>query len=1160
MRRSSAVVVAALVGGVLVAGGVASAAPTSSPAVENSIGFKLGCDGYEHPGLGSISDEFHSTGVTISAPEKVVAGSTFTYRVQPGAMTVPTSGHAGRSAIRWTRMKYDFDIPAGVSLVDAQVVAGTSSNLSGAAPSVIRINDGGSPDAAGTHLRIAGNNQTADSNGGGGNGPSTSKNDDGGIGAEAGKTFRLPAIDVTVIAGGAGSTVQPKLRVTDGNSGSFDSPKNAFTFLQREKDFFTVAYWERYNCSPHDSRSAGLNAGGQALATVNIVAQAGTTTAVTSGGSATIGQSTNLVAQVSPAPTGGTVQFKDGGTDIGAPVTVVNGVATLPHTFTAAGDHSITAVYDGVLEFLTSTSAAHTVSVAAADVQTTTSLTVPSSAVEQTSVALTANIAPAAEGGTVQFKDGGVDIGGSIAVTAGAATLDHTFTATGTHSITAVYSGTAGFGGSSSQAQSIEISSSAQSTTTTLQVPATAVTGSAVDLTATVAPSNAVGSVQFKSNGAAIGSPVTVTAGVATLSHAFDVAGAQSVTADFTAGAGFVSSSAAAQTVTVSDPAPVDVETTTSLSVPATAITGTAVDLTATVAPNNAVGTVQFKSNGTAIGSPVTVSGGTATLSHTFDVAGAQSVTADFTAGAGFVSSSAAAQTVTVSDPAPVDVETTTSLSVPATAITGTAVDLTATVAPNNAVGTVQFKSNGTAIGSPVTVSSGVATLSHVFDVAGAQSVTADFTAVAGFVNSSASAQTVTVSDPAPVDVETTTSLSVPATAITGSAVDLTATVAPNNAVGTVQFKSNGTAIGSPVTVAGGTATLSHSFDVAGAQSVTADFTAGAGFVSSSASAQTVTVSDPAPADVETTTSLSVPATAITGSAVDLTATVAPNNAVGTVQFKSNGTAIGSPVTVAGGTATLSHAFDVAGAQSITADFTAGSGFKNSVASAKSIQVSVSDQESVVELNIPTDAKTGVATDLWATVRTSSDDAVGVGTVQFYDGGVAIGGPEAVTAGVAGLSHTFTSAGAHSITAVYSGGTGVVGSSAPARTVNVADPAPSDVTTETVVTVPTDAVVNKSVTLSATVTSVQNGGTVQFMDGDTPIGDAVAVVNGIAALNHTFTTTGAHSISAIFSGATGFTGSTSTAQAIQIKAATGGGTGSLGSGSAGSSDFLPFGS
>ncbi|MFC1471362.1 beta strand repeat-containing protein [Rhodococcus qingshengii] len=1060
MRRSSAVVVAALVGGVLVAGGVASAAPTSSPAVENSIGFKLGCDGYEHLAV-DIADVFHSTGVTVSAPEKVVAGSTFTYRVQPNVMSVPTGGHAGRSVGKWTRLKYDFDIPAGVSLVDAQVVAGTSSNLSGVTPSVIRINDGGSPDGAGTHLRISGNNQTADSNNKGGNGPSTSKNSDGGIEVGAGKTFRLPAIDVTVVAGAAGSTVQPKLRATDGDSGAFNSPKNAFTFLQYET--LWPGYWERYNCSPRDSSGGGLNAGGQALATVNVVSQAATSTTVTSGAAATVGQSTDLVAQVSPAPTGGTVQFKDGGTDIGAPVAVVNGVATLPHTFTAAGDHSITAVYDGVLEFLTSTSPARTVSVAAADVQTTASLTVPSSAVEQTSVALTANISPAANGGTVQFKDGGIDIGGPIAVTGGAATLDHTFTTAGSHSITAVYSGTAGFGGSTAQAQTIEISSSALSTTTTLQVPATAVTGTAVDLTATVAPNNAVGSVQFKSNGTAIGTPVAVASGVATLSHAFDTAGAQSVTADFTAGAGFVSSSASAQAVTVSDPAPVDVVTTTSLSVPATAVTGTAVDLTATVAPNNAVGTVQFKSNGTAIGTPVTVTGGVATLSHAFDTAGAQSVTADFTAGAGFVSSSASAQAVTVSDPAPVDVQTTTSLSVPATAITGTAVDLTATVAPNNAVGTVQFKSNGTAIGTPVAVTSGVAT-------------------------------------------------------------------------------------------------LSHAFDAAGAQSVTADFTAGAGFVSSSAPAQTVTVSDPAPVDVVTTTSLSVPATAVTGTAVDLTATVAPSNAVGSVQFKSNGAAIGSPVTVSGGTATLSHSFDAAGAQSITADFTAGAGFKNSVASAKSVQVSVADQESVVELNIPTDAKTGVATDLWATVRTSSDDAVGVGTVQFYDGGVAIGGPEAVTAGAAGLTHSFTSAGAHSITAVYSGGAGVVGSSAQARTVNVTDPAPSDVTTETVVTVPGDAVVNKSVTLSATVSSVQNGGTVQFMDGDTPIGDAVAVVNGIAALNHTFTTTGTHSISAIYSGATGFTGSTSTAHAIQIKAATGGGTGSLGSGSAGSSDFLPFGS
>ena len=846
VRRSSAVVVAALVGGVLVAGGVASAAPTSSPAVENTIGFKLGCDGYEHLAV-DIADVFHSTGVTVSAPEKVVAGSTFTYRVQPNAMSVPTGGHAGRSVGKWTRLKYDFDIPAGVSLVDAQVVAGTSSNLSGVTPSVIRINDGGSPDGAGTHLRISGSNQTADSNNKGGNGPSTSKNSDGGIEVGAGKTFRLPAIDVTVVAGAAGSTVQPKLRATDGDSGAFNSPKNAFTFLQYET--LWPGYWERYNCSPRDSSGGGLNAGGQALATVNVVSQAATTTAVTSGASATIGQSTDLIAQVSPAPTGGTVQFKDGGTDIGAPVAVANGVATLPHTFTAAGDHSITAVYDGVLEFLTSTSPARTVSVAAADVQTTTALTVPSSAVEQTSVALTANISPATDGGTVQFKDGGTDIGGPIAVTAGAATLDHTFTTTGSHSITAVYSGTAGFGGSTAQAQTIEISSSALSTTTTLQVPAAAITGTAVDLTATVAPSNAVGTVQFKSNGTAIGSPVTVSGGTATLSHSFDAAGAQSITADFTAGAGFVSSSASAQTVTASDPAPIDVETTTSLSVPATATTGAAVDLTATVAPNNAVGSVQFKSNGTAIGSPVAVSAGVATLSHSFDAAGAQSVTADFTAGAGFVSSSASAQTVTVSDPAPVDKATKTVLSVQGEAKVGLPVDLFATVSedPSDALvpsgGTVQFKIGGVDQGAPVAVVDGVAKLPHVFGAEGTFVVSAVFSGSGVFTSSTAESVDVNVTVPTPSDVESSTSLTAPSSAKVGTSVQLKAVVSSSGATsGTVQFFDGTTPIGTAVDVVGGQAVLSHTFTTTGNHSITAVYSGAQGVTGSTSTASVVNV------------------------------------------------------------------------------------------------------------------------------------------------------------------------------------------------------------------------------------------------------------------------------------------------------------------------------
>ncbi|MDI9919339.1 Ig-like domain-containing protein, partial [Rhodococcus sp. IEGM 1379] len=72
-----------------------------------------------------------------------------------------------------------------------------------------------------------------------------------------------------------------------------------------------------------------------------------------------------------------------------------------------------------------------------------------------------------------------------------------------------------------------------------------------------------------------------------------------------------------------------------------------------------------------------------------------------------------------------------------------------------SAAGTVSFKVAGSEIGTAV-VSNGVATLSHVFAAAGAQSVTAAFSGT-GFVASSAGPSTVTVSNPPPTMVNQST-------------------------------------------------------------------------------------------------------------------------------------------------------------------------------------------------------------------------------------------------------------------------------------------------------------------------------------------------------------------------------------------------------------------
>ncbi len=152
------------------------------------------------------------------------------------------------------------------------------------------------------------------------------------------------------------------------------------------------------------------------------------------------------------------------------------------------------------------------------------------------------------------------------------------------------------------------------------------------------------------------------------------------------------------------------------------------------------------------------------------------------------------------------------SLSAPASAETGSSVDLTATVTPANAQGSVQFTDNGAPIGSPVPVTSGSATVPHTFTSAGTHSLAANFTAAAGFTNSSATAQNVTVVDP---DVETTLSVTVPGTAETGQPVTLSAAVTPPTAQGDVQFKVDGNPVGAPQAVSGGSASLPYTFDAA---------------------------------------------------------------------------------------------------------------------------------------------------------------------------------------------------------------------------------------------------------------------------------------------------------------------------------------------------------
>ncbi|MBM4508593.1 hypothetical protein GS582_35740 [Rhodococcus hoagii] len=196
--------------------------------------------------------------------------------------------------------------------------------------------------------------------------------------------------------------------------------------------------------------------------------------------------------------------------------------------------------------------------------------------------------------GAVQFRDGGANIGAPVPVVDGSASLSYAFGSLGAHSITAVYSGGAGFASSTSEARTVTVTPPVVATSTTVTVPPTATTDLAVDLVAAVTPVGASGTVQFKDGASEIGAPVPVTGGVATLPHAFTTTGAHSVTAVYSGGAGFGPSTSSARTVTVSEPMPDAVATVTTLTAPGAAEVGSPVTLSATVSPAPVDGTVQF--------------------------------------------------------------------------------------------------------------------------------------------------------------------------------------------------------------------------------------------------------------------------------------------------------------------------------------------------------------------------------------------------------------------------------------------------------------------------------------------------------------------------------------------------------------------------------------
>ena len=576
--------------------------------------------------------------------------------------------------------------------------------------------------------------------------------------------------------------------------------------------------------------------------------------------------------------------------------------------------------------------------------------------------------------------------------------------------------------------------------------------------------------------------------------------------------------------------------TATTLAATSPVVHGQPVSFSATVAATNGTGTptgtVQFTVDGSAFGSPVAlVSGSAATPSTTGLSTGSHTIGASYSGDSGFFASSAPTRNQDVNKAA-----TTTALeAAPSPTVSGQAVTFTATVdvvAPGAGTpsGGVQFNVDGQPYGTAVPLTGATATLTISNLATGNHDVDATYNGDADFASSSSATVTHGVNK-ADANLALSTS---DASAVSGQPLTFTADVTAvgpgaGTPTGTVQFFVDGSPLGDPVSLSGGSATSPTAHLTVGSHTITANYGGDANFGGAS---------DDLTQDVAqsaTTTSVSTsPNPSVFGQPVALSATVAPvapgtGTPTGTVQFVIDGVPSGPPVALVDGeTAPYSVSTMSRASHTVTAVYNGDVEFSGSESDELTHVVNKAATKVTVASDSPTSVY-GQPVTLTATVSVVAPGAGNPsGTITFKDGATVLDTVpvDSSTGEQASITLSSLSVGQHAIVASYSGDDSFLTSTGS--------------TTQTVLRAQTSTLVTSSanpaqtgqgVKFTAAITPVAPGagsptGTVIFTVNGANLGSPVAVVDG-SATSSTFASLspGTYTIKATYSGDGNFVGS-----------------------------------
>jgi len=460
-----------------------------------------------------------------------------------------------------------------------------------------------------------------------------------------------------------------------------------------------------YKISIVAKNSAGLSRAVKAKGTVNNTTETSVSLSLSSQ-STFVNTAITATATLSPTTTGGTIAFTVNGSTYPscANITVVGNQASCSISQQTVGAYNIGANYSGNGIFLPSNSEVNLLSV----VVKSTSLALTSSqspASPGQSTILTAAISPVPDGGTVSFTSGGISIpsctGATVNTSTGQATCQYIFTSAGSPTVAASYSGSTNYSVSSS---SIDIT--VNKITTSMELTSSEdpeVVGQSTTLTSSITPIPDGGTVTFSSDGTSIPSCIDVavdaSTGQATCQYIFASAGPQGFAATYSGSANyFVSSSSIGVVVNRAATSHELTSSNTSLTL------GQSTTLTSSITPIPDGGTVTFSSDGTSIPSctdvTVNTSTGQAACQYVVTSTGTPALAAIYSGSSNFSTSSSSSIGITVSK-----VVTSHGLTSSKTSLTpGQSTTLTSSITPVPDGGTVTFSSDGTSIPSCIDV------------------------------------------------------------------------------------------------------------------------------------------------------------------------------------------------------------------------------------------------------------------------------------------------------------------------------------------------------------------------------------------------------------------------------------------------------------------------